>query len=262
MYIKYPSDTMHTYSRGLVLVLVVVAGLLFMGEKRLLLLLPLGGCSVDSTTDLAMDPLPTLPTRDSLGGLLQQLNFTIGAELGVQRGDFAKRTLDHWVRAETYVLVDLWGHQEHYKDLANVDDAVQENFKREALDRLKEYEDALVVCRNYTSVCVEQFEDGYFDYIYVDARHDYTGVREDITLWWPKLKVGGIMAGHDYIDAEEVEKISGQDWSVSADGTKNPNGKAVKSAVDEWAAEHRQVLQITFRDAPWNTWVTRKTTSS
>lgn len=205
-----------------------------------------------------IDPLPTLPTRDSLGSLLQRLNMTIGAELGVQRGYFAKTILDQWSHAKTYVLVDLWGQQRNYKDLANVDDQAQENFKKEALDLLKVYQDKLVVCRNYTSVCVTQFEDGYFDYIYVDARHDYKGVKEDIELWWPKLKVGGIMAGHDYIDAEEVAKISGQDWSVSADGTVNPNGKAVKSAVDEWAAENKHVLQITFRDGPWNTWVTQK----
>lgn len=226
----------------------VVSLLVFLGYGRL------GGDLVFSR----FDPLPTLPTRDAIGSLLQQLNMTVGAELGVQRGDFAKTTLDQWSHAETYVLVDLWGQQEHYKDLANVDDQAQENFKKEALTKLNAHEQKLVVCRNYTSVCVTQFKDGYFDYIYVDARHDYKGVLEDINLWWPKLKVGGIMAGHDYIDTEEVAKISGQDWSVSADGTVNPEGKAVKSAVDEWAAENRQVLQITFRDAPWNTWVTRK----
>lgn len=248
-----PSEKMNRYPVVVVvpiaIILVVIA---LMGQDRLL------QGSVDSYYS-ARDPLPTLPTRDSLGGLLQKLNLTVGAELGVQRGDFAKVTLDQWSHAKTYVLVDLWGHQENYKDLANVDDQVQENFKNEALNKLKAHEDKLVVCRNYTSVCVKQFENGYFDYIYVDARHDYKGVREDIELWWPKLKVGGIMAGHDYIDTEEVAKISGQDWSVSADGTRNPDGKAVKSAVDEWAAENKQLLQITFRDAPWNTWVTRKT---
>lgn len=206
--------------------------------------------------------LPPLATRTELGRLVQQLNFSVGAELGVQRGEFAKNTLDQWPNAKRYVLVDLWGHQENYKDVANVDDTMQEDFKQTALTALKQYENKIVVCRNYTSVCSTRFEDSYFDYIYVDARHDYKGVREDIELWWPKLKVGGVMAGHDYLDVEEVYQISKQDWSLSADGTSNPEGKAVRSAVNEWATESNQVLQITFRDGPWNTWVTRKLSSA
>ena len=34
---------------------------------------------------------------------------------------------------------------------------------------------------------------------YIDARHDYCGCSEDIQNWWPKVKPGGIMAGHDYV---------------------------------------------------------------
>ena len=45
-------------------------------------------------------------------------------------------------------------------------------------------------CRNLTSVCVHLFPDGYFDFIYVDASHDYKSVSEDLRLWWPKLKKG------------------------------------------------------------------------
>lgn len=242
-------DKMRPHLSIIVPAMVVVIYFVFLEQKR---------PAIRADARSSIDPLPTLPTRDALGGLLQQLNMTVGAELGVQSGGFAKITLDQWPHAKKYILVDLWRQQENYKDVANVDDQAQENLKREALNNLQMYRDKLVVCRNYTSVCGTQFEDGYFDYIYVDARHDYKGVREDIEIWWRKLRVGGIMAGHDYIDAEEVARISGQDWSVSADGTVNPDGKAVKSAVDEWATQNKLVLQITYRDAPWNTWVTRK----
>ena len=40
-----------------------------------------------------------------------------------------------------------------------------------------------------------RFEDGYFDFIYVDARHDFKGVWEDLVAYWPKLRAGGIFAG-------------------------------------------------------------------
>jgi hypothetical protein len=31
------------------------------------------------------------------------------------------------------------------------------------------------------------------------CRHDYCGVKEDLENYWPKLKRGGIIAGHDYL---------------------------------------------------------------
>lgn len=36
------------------------------------------------------------------------------------------------------------------------------------------------------------------DLVFIDARHDYDSVVEDIRLWWPKVRVGGIMSGHDF----------------------------------------------------------------
>jgi len=42
-----------------------------------------------------------------------------------------------------------------------------------------------------------KFDDGYFDLIFIDADHRYAGVKDDILLWMPKVKPGGILAGHD-----------------------------------------------------------------
>lgn len=47
-------------------------------------------------------------------------------------------------------------------------------------------------------VLVDDFEDGWFDYVYIDSDHTYEAVKKDIELWWPKVKEGGILAGHDY----------------------------------------------------------------
>lgn len=42
------------------------------------------------------------------------------------------------------------------------------------------------------------FKNGYFDFIFIDANRAYDYVKRDIELWYPKLKDGGIIAGHDY----------------------------------------------------------------
>ena len=39
--------------------------------------------------------------------------------------------------------------------------------------------------------------DGSLDFVYIDARHDYSGAREDVAAWWMKLCPGGFFAGHD-----------------------------------------------------------------
>ena len=42
------------------------------------------------------------------------------------------------------------------------------------------------------------FADGTLDFVFIDAAHDYDSVVKDLAAWWPKLKPGGIFAGHDY----------------------------------------------------------------
>lgn len=44
--------------------------------------------------------------------------------------------------------------------------------------------------------------------VFIDAEHTYEGVTKDLEAWYPKVQVGGIIAGHDYgnPDYPEVEQ--------------------------------------------------------
>ena len=44
----------------------------------------------------------------------------------------------------------------------------------------------------------KQFEDESLDFVFIDAMHTYEAVCEDIDSWFPKVKKGGFIAGHDY----------------------------------------------------------------
>lgn len=49
-----------------------------------------------------------------------------------------------------------------------------------------------------TSEAAKNFVDASVDFVFVDADHSYEGVLKDLRAWWPKVKAGGRMAGHDH----------------------------------------------------------------
>lgn len=205
-----------------------------------------------------VDPIPTFKTRSELGYISETLKFKRGVELGVQRGIYSKIVLDAWSSCEKYVLVDLWEHQHNYDDVANKDNAEQESIMKTALLNVAPFKDKVEVCRNFTTVCALNYPDNYFDFIYVDARHDFKGVLQDLHAWWPKLSPGGIMAGHDYVVQDDGPSQSGQNWTVNFDGTVDTTGTVVKGAVDEFASHMNGQVSVSYRETGWNTWAIRR----
>jgi hypothetical protein len=45
------------------------------------------------------------------------------------------------------------------------------------------------------------FDDNSIDFIFVDGSHEYEDVKDDIISWYPKVKTGGMLSGHDYSEA-------------------------------------------------------------
>ncbi len=48
------------------------------------------------------------------------------------------------------------------------------------------------------------FADQSLDFVFIDARHTYEATRQDLAAWWPKVKPGGLLAGHEYVHAPGV----------------------------------------------------------
>lgn len=203
--------------------------------------------------------VPPFKDRHEIGDILFNEGKMKGVELGVQQGKYASRILKKWKNCGEYVLVDLWKSQDNYLDLANIDNDKQEKNYQETLRRVEPYKDRtkIGVCRDYTTRCSHSYEDNYFDFVYVDARHDYKGVLIDMEMWWPKLKEDGLFCGHDFVTAEEV-KWTHQDWSKNYDGTVDPQGRAVKGAVLEFADKVGRQITVSYREGNWNTWCIRK----
>jgi len=203
--------------------------------------------------------VPTFKQRTDLGHILEKEGLTRGAELGVQKGSFANKILSKWEQCNYYLLVDVWAPLENYEDIANVKKDDQDANMKTALDVTEKiFGDKVQFCRNFTSECVKTIPDESLDFIYVDARHDFLGVYTDLKEWWPKLKRGGIFAGHDYVTQDDGPSRSGQDWTMNFDGTKDETGTVVKGAVDLFASQVCRQVTVSYRENAWNTWAMRK----
>ena len=186
--------------------------------------------------------------------LINSLNSRIpngkGVEIGVFKGDFSKNILTNW--NGTLYMVDVWrplgGEYEDSSNHSEHKDAYQQT-----MDNIRGFEDRGIMIRGTSKVTSEIFEDESLDFIFIDANHAYDFVVEDINLWFPKLKKGGIFSGHDYINMDWYNDPNfapnGKDkyiYSYNLDGSEIYNGVfGVNVAVDEFCEENGYDVNVT-----------------
>jgi len=61
-------------------------------------------------------------------------------------------------------------------------------------------EPAVRIYRGTSAYAAGAFPLYYFDFIYLDADHSYEGARNDLRAWWGRVRQGGILAGHDFVE--------------------------------------------------------------
>lgn len=112
--------------------------------------------------------------------------------------------------------VDTWkGSVEHQSMDCVKDDSLYEEF----INNTKQLESVIVPIRMSSLEAAAQFEDNSIDFVFIDASHEYEDVKADIAAWYPKVKPGGLFAGHDY-----------------------PTWSGVVKAVDEFANEYNKLI--------------------
>jgi hypothetical protein len=63
------------------------------------------------------------------------------------------------------------------------------------------------ILKEYSCDAVNKFDDSSLDFVYIDANHTSAQVLDDITNWSKKVRLGGIVAGHDYFNTNASSKI-------------------------------------------------------
>jgi hypothetical protein len=96
--------------------------------------------------------------------------------------------------------IDIWTDDGNFTITDGMDQNTM-NFNYQEALKIKDLHPSVEYIKDYTFNCVDKFKDGYFDFIYIDADHSYQGCKNDLNQWWSKVKVGGIISGHDYFVA-------------------------------------------------------------
>lgn len=123
--------------------------------------------------------------RKHLGSLIEPNG--IGIELGVLRGDYSVCLLEN-SQLDLLISVDAWC----YPGFSAEDE------RHSAIERLKKFGSRSVILHAKFEEVLDFFPDGLFDFIYIDGFHSLAAVTKDLADWWPKLRPGGVFAGHDY----------------------------------------------------------------
>jgi len=176
-----------------------------------------------------------------IADVLRDRPHSVGAEVGVFRGIFAKQLLNMLPDIAKYYCIDPWEHYDEYL-LSIVPSSMERKIKPPQAFNVfkrntKAFQDKVIVLRKMSQDALIDIPDESLDFVFLDGNHTYEHAIVDIPNWSKKVKVGGIISGHDYHDNKRGRRIK-------------PFG--VKQAVRELVSDYRVEV---------NTWYTEKKAS-
>ena len=143
--------------------------------------------------------------RNEFPALLDAIGATKAAEVGVAEGVFSSILLK--AKLDRFYMVDPWANPGGQRSRALALQVANTDARCRVIERA-------------SVAAAGMFTDGDLDFVYIDARHEYAAVAEDVRAWWPKASK--VLAGHDYI-------LCNRGCAIAV---------GVMLAVEEWAAQH------------------------
>lgn len=132
-------------------------------------------------------------SRDDLPQFFVEMGFKIGAEIGIDKGEFSQKFCQAGL---ALYAIDPWKSYRDYQDPRGQArlDFLYEHSKR----FLAPFRNCKII-RKTSMEAVADFADGSLDFVYIDGNHQLRYVIDDLSEWSKKVKKGGIVCGHDYI---------------------------------------------------------------
>ena len=180
-----------------------------------------------------MKRITDLVCRDQFGIWLNDAGLVgSGVEVGVFEGEYAAQLIRTWTgQSLTGIDPFIMQSPDVYRDGCNRADlpvmALSVAARFRGVDRYH-----LMIAPSLTAA--PSFGENSLDFVYIDANHAKDWCLADIHVWWPKLKIGGVMGGHDFYDRHDDLQECG-----------------VASAVLDFMQEIAQRPHITFCSSWW-----------
>ena len=157
--------------------------------------------------------------RNDFTEIINQRGYTVAVEVGVGWGGFSELLLSSCSGITLY-SVDPWSPQgaEYRPESKEYTEA-----------RLSKYGERSKIMVMTSLSAAALIPDNSVDFVYIDGDHGGEAVSADCASWWPKIRSGGIMAGHDYQESRSD----------------------LRGAVDAHAASVGQKVQVTDGEMKW-----------
>ena len=146
--------------------------------------------------------------RGDLTDIFNNLGFTKGAEVGVEKGNFSEFLCNKMPNATIY-CIDVWKRYDGDHGYKH-----QKNYIA-ARDRLEKCPNAIII-KDLSVNVYKQFPKNTFDFVYIDSNHDFDYVMEDIIGWSRVVKKGGYICGHDYMKYKTIQVMEAVDAYVTS----------------------------------------------
>lgn len=141
-----------------------------------------------------------LPGED-IPSIIADFKSPVGIEIGTAEGHTTEYLLS------TIPDLTLYG-VDPYPDYIDWDGNMPaaESNKSQHAKKVKPFIDRYNHVFETSDDAAERFEDESMDFIFIDGLHTYDQVSKDCKNYWPKVKSGGILIGHDFARIEGVNK--------------------------------------------------------
>lgn len=128
--------------------------------------------------------------------IINQHGFKKGCEIGVSTG------------GNSYSILEKTQVEKLYSIDTYAPDYWIELHARKVLDlyvyrikmRLGTFENRSELLRLFSEDAAKLFVDEELDFVFIDGDHAYKAVMQDLSVWYPKVRAGGIIGGDDYWD--------------------------------------------------------------
>jgi hypothetical protein len=158
---------------------------------------------------------------EGIPDLLDKDAVLVGVELGTDEGLSSQYLLQSM---PNLYLSGIDPYKPYTDWNGRVFDDMDQRFEK-TIERTKIYSSRFILKTKTSDDAVGDYVDEELDFVFIDGLHTYEQVTKDITNYYPKLKTGGLICGHDYA------KVAG-----------------VRKAVDEQAAKYGKEVLTTKQD--------------